>query len=162
MTNPTLPTAKGTYVLLFHCTEEHICQLGRLGKHEITVGDYLYIGSAFGPGGLAARLKHHIQPSPKPHWHIDYLKAQLCLKEIWYSSDPQRREDEWVKVMAERRGARCPIPGFGASDSRSLSHLFHFNRAPSWRTFSRHLHRQIPAQKRLHCYRAAARDHSAE
>ncbi|MEW8259618.1 MAG: DUF123 domain-containing protein, partial [Candidatus Thiodiazotropha taylori] len=66
-------------------------QVGRLGLCDFTRGWYLYVGSAFGPGGVAARCAHHRRISPRPRWHIDYLRAVTNLRQIWYSNDPLRR-----------------------------------------------------------------------
>jgi len=29
------------------------------------------------PGGLRARIRHHLESVAQPHWHIDYYKAKL-------------------------------------------------------------------------------------
>ncbi|MGF1529551.1 MAG: DUF123 domain-containing protein [Candidatus Competibacterales bacterium] len=74
------PAAPGSYVLIL--TTQASCQLalGRRGPFALDPGIYLYVGSAFGPGGLRGRLRHHLRPVVKPHWHIDYLRryAQCC------------------------------------------------------------------------------------
>ncbi len=48
-------------------------EIGRLGSFNIIPGFYAYVGSAFGPGGLRARIRHHLESVAQPHWHIDYL-----------------------------------------------------------------------------------------
>ena len=48
---------------------------------EITIdeGYYIYVGSAFGPGGLSSRIHRHLRISKKNHWHIDQLTtSQHC------------------------------------------------------------------------------------
>ena len=42
---------------------------------EIRKGYYVYVGSAMGSGGVAARLKHHSKISKKLHWHLEYLQS---------------------------------------------------------------------------------------
>ena len=42
----------------------------------LQAGDYLYIGSARGAGGIAARLSRHFKAEKKAHWHIDQLTLQ--------------------------------------------------------------------------------------
>ncbi len=36
-------------------------QIGKLGQFKFKKGYYAYVGSAFGPGGLNSRIKHHIE-----------------------------------------------------------------------------------------------------
>ncbi len=36
-------------------------EMGRLGRFDIIPGYYAYVGSAFGSGGLPARLGHHLK-----------------------------------------------------------------------------------------------------
>ena len=47
--------------------------IGSLGRFDILPGFYAYVGSAFGAGGLRARIGHHLESTAWPHWHIDYL-----------------------------------------------------------------------------------------
>jgi len=70
-----LPDEKGTYVLILHVAELKRMEIGRLGAFDIRPGFYAYVGSAFGAGGLRARLGRHIESVAAPHWHIDYLMA---------------------------------------------------------------------------------------
>ncbi|MFO8145391.1 MAG: DUF123 domain-containing protein, partial [Candidatus Syntrophosphaera sp.] len=54
------------------------------------------VGSARGPGGLAARIARH-QREPKPrHWHIDYLRAHAELIAVWYTVGSLGRECSWA------------------------------------------------------------------
>jgi hypothetical protein len=64
--------APGTYVLILELTTRKVIQVGALGRIKFTAGWYAYAGSAFGPGGLAARINRHLMSAKKPHWHIDY------------------------------------------------------------------------------------------
>jgi Uri superfamily endonuclease len=68
---------KGVYVLILYLPYRRTIQIGRLGKFNFSDGYYAYVGSAFGPGGLAARLSHHLRRSHKPRWHIDYLRRHV-------------------------------------------------------------------------------------
>jgi hypothetical protein len=51
-------------------------RVGRLGKLGFDTGIYAYVGSALGPGGVAARLSRHIAGARKDRWHIDYLLGE--------------------------------------------------------------------------------------
>jgi Uri superfamily endonuclease len=102
--------------------------VGKLGKFEFQPGYYLYVGSAFGPGGLAGRLKHHVKTSPCPHWHIDYLRREATLVQVWFSEDEIPREHEWANMLQALPGAIIPVNSFGSSDCACRSHLFYFPR----------------------------------
>ncbi|MCP3956130.1 MAG: DUF123 domain-containing protein, partial [Desulfobacterales bacterium] len=96
---------------------------------------YVYTGSALGPGGLAARIGRHLKPSKKFHWHIDYLRRFAEVEEIWYTIHLGKLECRWAKLFQKTRGARIICPGFGSSDCRCDTHLFHFKRKPGIRTY---------------------------
>ena len=71
-------SGKGTYVLVLRLSSSLTLPVGRLGECYLTKGYYIYVGSAFGSGGLAARLRHHLKVSLTPHWHIenDHLRKE--------------------------------------------------------------------------------------
>ena len=91
----------GTYALILSCSTDFGIQIGRLGTMRLQPGYYVYLGSALGPGGLRARIAHHQKPSPRPHWHIDYLRVHCRVHCIWFSYDARRREHHWAHVDAD-------------------------------------------------------------
>jgi len=121
----------GTYALILSCTSNARIQIGRLGTMKLQRGYYVYLGSALGSGGLRARIAHHQKLSPRPHWHIDYLRAHTCFHGVWFTYDAKRREHQWVRVVQVMSGAKIPLLGFGASDCDCRSHLYFFKRCPS-------------------------------
>jgi Uri superfamily endonuclease len=133
----TIESRHGTYALVLANENDRVIRAGRVGPFELLRGHYIYVGSAFGPGGLKARLAHHAKISPRPHWHIDYLRAHAHLVEVWYTHDSRRCEHLWARLLGSMRGARTPAVGFGASDCRCSSHLFFFGRRPSKTAFER-------------------------
>lgn len=128
-----IPT--GTYVLLLHLDSNQTITVGKLGTFDFPAGWYTYIGSAFGAGGLLGRIKHHLHPPEKPHWHIDYLRRHALITEIWLSPDTMRHETDWVDLMIDIPGAVALVEGFGASDSDRETHLFYFDLKPSLEDF---------------------------
>ena len=56
-----LPEDKGTYVLIASLAQMKRLEIGSLGRQDIVPGFYLYVGSAFGAGGLRARIGHHLE-----------------------------------------------------------------------------------------------------
>jgi Uri superfamily endonuclease len=97
---------------------------------QLQPGFYVYIGSALGPGGVRARLAHHMRPAERPHWHIDYLRFHTTLEEIWFCYDPKSREHDWAIRLAGLPGASMPLAGFGSSDCECESHLLFFEKRP--------------------------------
>ena len=122
---------QGPYVLLLHQPAPQATVVGALGAVRFPVGWYVYVGSAHGPGGLAARLaRHRRRTKDRLHWHIDYIRTHMELVEIWTSSCDARQECEWAAAVSALSGVSIIAPRFGASDCRCASHLFHFNRRP--------------------------------
>ncbi|MBN1287077.1 MAG: GIY-YIG nuclease family protein [Anaerolineae bacterium] len=119
---------KGTYVLVLALDEAKTLRVGALGVFDFAPGIYAYVGSAFGPGGLDARLKRHRRSDAdkRLHWHIDYLRQHTRLLETRQTPGATRLECVWARALAEAPGATIPAPGFGASDCTCAAHLFHF------------------------------------
>jgi Uri superfamily endonuclease len=129
----------GTYALVLKSSSDQRVEVGKLGRLAVQSGYYVYVGSAFGPGGLNARIRHHARITSRPHWHIDYLRSLLHLNEVWYTYDSKRQEHRWADLLRCLTGATIPIAGFGASDCSCKSHLFAFTAQPSIRSFRRRL-----------------------
>ena len=125
----------GTYALILFCSRQGPVQIGRLGSLQLRRGFYVYVGSAFGPGGVRARAAHHQTVSPRPRWHIDYLRPHTRLDRTWYSHHRIRLEHHWAQIFSALQGASIPISGFGSSDCMCEAHLFFFARRPSFREF---------------------------
>ena len=126
-----LPRTPGTYILVLRVENPGAVAVGKLGTATLAPGWVLYVGSAFGPGGLAARLGHHLRPAVRPHWHIDYLRAVLTLCEIWVCVSPLQMEHRFASILHSAPGSSIPLPRCGASDCRCAAHLFHFAARPA-------------------------------
>jgi Uri superfamily endonuclease len=114
-----VPAHPGSYALLLVLAGEACIAVGHLGEFVFQPGQYLYLGSAWGSGGLRARLGHHLRSISTPHWHIDWLRRSVALSEIWYSTHLVRLECAWSQRLLCLPGAFTPAPSFGASDCRS-------------------------------------------
>ncbi len=125
----------GTYGLILEAKTNFEIIVGKLGRLKGEPGYYVYVGSAFGPGGLKARIKHHLRHAAKPHWHIDHLRLKLHVNEVWYTHDHCNRECAWARLMAGMKGNGIPLRGFGASDCTCSTHLIYFKRFPSFQVF---------------------------
>jgi Uri superfamily endonuclease len=130
-----LPEDKGTYILIAQVSDMKRLEIGSHGEFNIVPGFYAYVGSAFGSGGLRARVGHHLESIDEPHWHIDYLLQVAIPVEVWFTTADQKLERQWAEMLEDAPGFRVPIPRFGCSDyhrSRA-SHLFYSKRWPSFR-----------------------------
>lgn len=101
-----------------------------MGEIDFPAGEYVYLGSARGPGGLRARLGRHILNKTKksPHWHIDHLRqvttvlSCIYLATIpgsphpWSPTKPVPTECLWSQALVELVEVDVPALGFGASD----------------------------------------------
>lgn len=115
----------GCYHLVFYLREPARLRVGSLGEHTLAAGWYVYTGSAFGPGGLAARVARHRRGGAL-RWHVDYLARKAELVDVVLLPDEVRRECEHAQSVRALPGASVPIPRFGASDCRCPAHLAYF------------------------------------
>lgn len=85
-------------------------------------GFYVYAGSAYGPGGLRARIRRHMRRGKPSHWHVDTLTA--AAQRIAAIPIEHGNECAVAEVMLGTRLFRPSLPGFGSSDcNRCISHL---------------------------------------
>ena len=70
-----LHSLPGTYVLVQRFSKRLEISVGKLGVLEAQPGFYVYVGSALGPGGLAARVGRHCRREKILRWHVDYLRS---------------------------------------------------------------------------------------
>ncbi len=152
-----LPDEKGTYVLIAAVPRMKRIGIGQLGEFDIVPGFYAYVGSAFGAGGLYARIGHHLESTAAPHWHIDYLLPVAEPVEVWFTIAGQKLEHQWAELLKQAPQFRIPIPRFGSSDYHrsGSSHLFYSKRRPAFGWFRHqllerfedvHAERHVPAE----------------
>jgi Uri superfamily endonuclease len=139
----------GTYALVFKAKQKKRLKIGKLGTLNVKPGFYVYVGSAFGPGGLKARIGHHRKSSSRRHWHIDFLSEYLPPTEVWVTHDPTHREHHWSEALSHAPGASIPLPGFGSSDCHCISHLHFFSSRPSGNYFRRKIHAGVDGHARI-------------
>lgn len=125
----------GTYLLVLRADSSRRIAVGRRGVLDVRTGYYLYVGSAFGPGGVSARVSRHCRETRARHWHIDYLREVTTPVEVWYGFGSRDLEHRW----AENLGAIYRVQafsGFGCSDCDCESHLFASPGKPDFKRFS--------------------------
>lgn len=122
-------SSPGTYLLLLKCGHEAGLSIGKLGRMRTRRGYYLYVGSAFGPGGVRARVRHHAGVAARPHWHLDYLGRETELVDAWCVFDAHC-EHEWAHSLMQDEGTAPALEGFGSSDCDCVTHLLYLEHRP--------------------------------
>ena len=130
-----LDNRPGTYALILANDSVQVVTVGQLGPLILRPGWYVYVGSAQGPGGLAARVGRHIQIDKKRRRHIDYVRPHAELREVWFTYGTEQIECQWAQTFAAMPKAELPSPRFGASDCRCPSHLIWLPKRPSLAAF---------------------------
>jgi len=120
-----IPATKGTYLLCLRLDVSKTIQVGKLEKLDFDRGYYCYVGSAFGSGGLRARIKRHLRFNKKMHWHIDFLKSCATVEKIIYSLNVNPQECIWSRLLQTSSSLAPAVNKFGASDCRCATHLFY-------------------------------------
>lgn len=118
----SLSDSKGAYALALRLDETIAIDLPRVAGDRLSPGWYVYVGSAWGSGGLRARLGRHFRPEKRPHWHVDRLTGRS--PEMAALVVAAGRECDIAEELL--RSHRCEIAaaGFGSSDCRRCeSHL---------------------------------------
>jgi Uri superfamily endonuclease len=105
----------GSYALLFEIARPVSTKLGNFE------GTYCYVGSAFGPGGLGARISRHLRPEKPLQWHIDDLTTSTHFVPRGVYASCKRAECDLAGRLA---GIFSGHDGFGSSDCRCPTHLF--------------------------------------
>jgi Uri superfamily endonuclease len=126
-------STSGSYLLALWLDASQIIQIGKIGALEFPAGWYLYMGSARGPGGLAARLVRHCRrlgPHKRAKWHVDFLRERAVWAGAWGRISDERLECVWATACCRLPGAAIVAPGFGASDCRCPAHLVHVPTLP--------------------------------
>lgn len=126
----------GTYALILKSDFSAELQIGRWGRLDVKPGYYIYVGSAFGPGGVKARVSRHFREKKKMHWHIDYLREMASPVSAWCSYAQVNQEHDWAQLFAEMDGASS-VKSFGCSDCGCKAHLFRMAGRPDFEQFSR-------------------------
>ena len=127
---PWLRSDPGSYALFLNIETDLRVAVGGLGSRSFPAGLYVYLGSAQGPGGVAARVNRHLRPVKALRWHIDYVDTVAPIIAVSVAYGPERRECEWSQRVSALAGALVAAPGFGAGDCRSGCRA-HFWRLPA-------------------------------
>ena len=111
-----VPASPGAYCLQIALPAPLRHGIARLRPPLLPGGDYLYCGSACGPGGLRARLARHLRADKPAHWHVDRLTAAGRVIALGWARDVG--ECDLLAAWRALLGVTVPLPGFGSSDCR--------------------------------------------
>ncbi len=117
-----LSCGPGAYVLLIDLGAPLALEVASLPGAVLPAGRYAYCGSAYGPGGLKARIGRHLRADKAHHWHVDRLTAAGRI--VAFRAVPGGRECDLLARVLKMPGASVPVPRFGSSDCRACpAHL---------------------------------------
>jgi Uri superfamily endonuclease len=117
----TAPNEVGAYAVLLRLPKSFRFERPRF-SHDFSTGWYVYAGSAYGPGGIRARLCRHFKKNKKPHWHVDHLTA--LAEDMHAIAVLAGSECEIAAKLAGTRAFKPVADGFGSSDCKICrSHL---------------------------------------
>lgn len=124
-----LRSSPGTYILKLSLSQKRHIRIGQLGRYSFQPGIYLYFGSAFGSGGVAARIRRHLGGSGTRHWHCDYLIRYSQVEAVYFSYASKKLECCWTQTVENLSEASSPVAGFGASDCKEhcRAHLIYIS-----------------------------------
>jgi Uri superfamily endonuclease len=131
-----MKTEPGTYALILECAVRAGLRIGLRLKMDTEPGYYIYVGSAFGPGGVRARVSRHFKREKAKRWHIDFLRESVIFREVWYTHSPEHLEHVWARIFQDMAGV-LPVEGFGCTDCKCRAHLFRIPERPDLSVFSR-------------------------
>ncbi|WP_262693718.1 GIY-YIG nuclease family protein [Kordiimonas aquimaris] len=117
-----LDQTKGAYILFVTLERAVAVKLPGRDAFTLSVGTYLYVGSANGGGGMKARLARHFKRQKEIHWHVDQLTTRAAHVSALAVADG----DECMlgAVLINSGRFQVAVPGFGSSDCRTcVSHL---------------------------------------
>jgi len=133
---PPPESQPGTYLITLESRSRQSITVGRNSVIKINPGYYCYVGSAFGPGGVLARVRRHCRISEHKHWHIDYLREATSPTCVWFNHSSTRREHRWAGALGQLPDAE-PLHGLGCTDCDCPAHLYYFPAPPTPDDFAR-------------------------
>ncbi|RLE55591.1 MAG: hypothetical protein DRJ40_07650 [Thermoprotei archaeon] len=121
----TIPRVPGIYVLIVKVLTTICLRVRSLGVVEVPEGYVVYVGSAWGFGGLKSRLSRHLRKSKSVKWHIDYITCSYFTRvEAIVYAERAGRELEHVLATEFSKFFKPLARGFGSSDCRCVAHAF--------------------------------------
>lgn len=122
-----VPNLPGSYFLLFELNQSIMVNVGKIKDVTFQKGFYGYAGTAFGSGGLRARIKRHLIQNKKKKWHLDWIRPYLSFIQGWYVVN-MNLECIWSQTFLNGDDCFLPLKKMGASDCKlgCPAHFFGF------------------------------------
>jgi sugar fermentation stimulation protein A len=117
------------YQLVIRLRRKRFIEVGRLGRFAFPSGYYIYTGSA--RRGLESRTARHLRKEKRLRWHVDYLLVLARVVGVARYREGPLSECELSRKVEGLPGSGIVAPGFGSSDCKCSTHLFHFRRDPT-------------------------------
>ncbi len=126
----------GAYVLFIELDETLALRETSPGFQTLAPSCYAYSGSAYGPGGLRARLRRHLNREKALRWHVDHPTAAGWIFALGLA--PGGQECALCESLSRQPGVEVPLAGFGSSDCVSCpAHLLRIGRPVDPRMLAR-------------------------
>ena len=106
----------GAYALVIALDAPLVLDIPRFAGCVLPPGTYVYCGSAYGPGGLRARIGRHLRSTKAARWHVDRLTAAGRIVDL--QVEPDGNECDLLARALRTPGSEVPLRGFGGSDCR--------------------------------------------
>ncbi len=127
-----IPSLPGYYLLIFRIYRKLTITTRGNKVFSLNPGIYVYIGSAYGPGGLRSRIMRHLRRNKKVFWHVDYLTTNNYVELVGFViiNITSRKSIDLENFLSKQMQKYLePILGFGCSDKRKdISHLYYCRR----------------------------------
>ena len=117
--------SNGTY-LLYLKIDKPIDVVIRKKELTIDEGFYIYVGSAFGSGGLASRIHRHLRRRKKEHLHIDQITISQHCSILGIAAFFNEKIECKIAQKLSQIEEISPIKDFGNSDCKRdcFGHFF--------------------------------------
>ncbi len=112
----TICAGTGAYLLTIDLTLELVLDIAMLGRPVLAPGRYVYCGSAYGPGGIKARVARHLRQNKALRWHVDRLTLGGHVTHV--AALVGGSECELMAGLCVEPGVSVPLLRFGSSDCR--------------------------------------------
>ena len=77
-----IPAGPGDYLLAIDLGQKLVLDIAALSPPPLAPGRYIYCGSAYGPGGMRARVAHHLRKDKTMRWHVDRLTSAGRVEQV--------------------------------------------------------------------------------
>jgi Uri superfamily endonuclease len=115
---------RGTYLFIFHLRGDLKVKTRGGKTFYLPRGVYIYVGSAFGGGGIPKRVGRHLKRSKPLRWHLDYITTSEEFEFIGVIPFWGKKVECKLAGLLRKIPKTEPIKGFGCSDCKCESHLF--------------------------------------